>query len=449
VVCDDTRARDATERADNLLRAAPDPVSEFRSTLMHGRLAMGAGDVESQVVALQAGRDLLRVEPALVQVALAELPFARQLHAWLALGQCWLGYPSEARATLDARPTLSVERTPEQVLAWGAAASIAYIEGYLDEALMYATRARDTAAAEGVTGWCTWPAAHVLAALARERASTESARRAFDALVKATQKPAGNVLSIAAHIGLAHTLRVRGDATGALDRLSRVMRDRTATTRSVTRSWIDQAVAMTYLRLGQVRAARTVLGPSRRPVETLVAALVALADGRSDEAVRLAASVPRDTPRPQLIGALIDARAAVLQDDDERAISNARVAMRVAQEHGFLRSVLDFGTALLPEFERAAVTAGDAEFVTHLRDELALSSLRSEPHRANGSTGLSDRELDVLRYLATHLSTREIAQSLHVSRNTVKSHMQHLYRKLGVGTREAAVEQARSLQLLR
>ena len=69
--------------------------------------------------------------------------------------------------------------------------------------------------------------------------------------------------------------------------------------------------------------------------------------------------------------------------------------------------------------------------------------------RTGDASGLSGRELDVLRYLATHLSTREIALALHVSRNTVKSHMQHLYRKLGVGSRSAAVERARALQLLR
>src|SRR5262249_19789706 len=116
---------------------------------------------------------------------------------------------------------------------------------------------------------------------------------------------------------------------------------------------------------------------------------------------------------------------------------------------GFLRSVLDYGTALLPEFGAACVTAADTEFVTSLRDELALSSVTAEPWLVAGPQGVSDRELDVLRYLATHLSTREIAQALHVSRDPVKSHLQHLYRKLGVGSREDAVERARKLQLLR
>jgi len=216
------------------------------------------------------------------------------------------------------------------------------------------------------------------------------------------------------------------------------------------RSWIDQAVALTYLRIGEVRAAREVLGPPpHRPSETLVAALIALADRRPDEATRLSAIVRRDTPRPRLLATLIDARAAVLRDDADAAIASARLAMHIALEHGFLRSVLDYGTALLPEFAAACVTAAEAEFVSNLRDELALSAVSLDRRRPRDASGLSGRELDVLRYLATHLTTREIAQALHVSRNTVKSHMQHLYRKLGVGSRSAAVERARVLQFLR
>jgi LuxR family maltose regulon positive regulatory protein len=61
---------------------------------------------------------------------------------------------------------------------------------------------------------------------------------------------------------------------------------------------------------------------------------------------------------------------------------------------------------------------------------------------------LSKRELDVLQYLPTKLSAREIAQALFVSVNTVKTHMQNVYRKLGCESREAAVQQARRLQLL-
>jgi LuxR family transcriptional regulator, maltose regulon positive regulatory protein len=61
---------------------------------------------------------------------------------------------------------------------------------------------------------------------------------------------------------------------------------------------------------------------------------------------------------------------------------------------------------------------------------------------------LSNSEIRVLRYLPTHLPASEIAGQLHVSANTVKTHMRHLYSKLAVHRRDEAVERARALGLL-
>ena len=61
---------------------------------------------------------------------------------------------------------------------------------------------------------------------------------------------------------------------------------------------------------------------------------------------------------------------------------------------------------------------------------------------------LSHAEARVLRYLPTKLSVPEIAGELYLSVNTVKTHMRHLYDKLGVHRRHEAVEQARALGLL-
>jgi LuxR family maltose regulon positive regulatory protein len=61
---------------------------------------------------------------------------------------------------------------------------------------------------------------------------------------------------------------------------------------------------------------------------------------------------------------------------------------------------------------------------------------------------LSDSEIRVLRYLPTNLTGPEIARELYVSRNTVGTHMRHLYEKLGTHTRAATVARARALGLL-
>jgi LuxR family transcriptional regulator, maltose regulon positive regulatory protein len=61
---------------------------------------------------------------------------------------------------------------------------------------------------------------------------------------------------------------------------------------------------------------------------------------------------------------------------------------------------------------------------------------------------LSGSEARVLRFLPTNLSAPEIAGQLSVSVNTVRTHMRHLYEKLGAHSRTEAVEQARALSLL-
>lgn len=61
---------------------------------------------------------------------------------------------------------------------------------------------------------------------------------------------------------------------------------------------------------------------------------------------------------------------------------------------------------------------------------------------------ISKRELEVLNLLATGKSNDEIAQTLFVSRNTIKTHIANLYQKLDVKRRTQAVEKAKSLGIL-
>ena len=61
---------------------------------------------------------------------------------------------------------------------------------------------------------------------------------------------------------------------------------------------------------------------------------------------------------------------------------------------------------------------------------------------------LTESETRVLRYLPTNLSAPEIAGELYLSLNTIRTHMRHLYAKLGVHTRADAVDRARALGLL-
>lgn len=62
--------------------------------------------------------------------------------------------------------------------------------------------------------------------------------------------------------------------------------------------------------------------------------------------------------------------------------------------------------------------------------------------------GLTPRECEILDLLASGRSNKELARSLGISPNTVKTHVARLYEKLGVDRRIRAVEEARSLALI-
>jgi DNA-binding CsgD family transcriptional regulator len=65
------------------------------------------------------------------------------------------------------------------------------------------------------------------------------------------------------------------------------------------------------------------------------------------------------------------------------------------------------------------------------------SPIVSHPH-------LTPRQLEVLRMLAHGASTDQIAESLHITRETVRNHVRHILRKLGVHSRLEAIASARA-----
>jgi LuxR family maltose regulon positive regulatory protein len=105
---------------------------------------------------------------------------------------------------------------------------------------------------------------------------------------------------------------------------------------------------------------------------------------------------------------------------------------------------------LLREARQAVEACADPGVLPELvaRVERRLRLVRSRATRTPYEEDLSDRELAVLRLLATDLTQREIGEALYVSFNTIKTHVKSIFRKLDVATRAEAVSRARELRLL-
>ncbi|WP_040695789.1 response regulator [Nocardia vinacea] len=93
-----------------------------------------------------------------------------------------------------------------------------------------------------------------------------------------------------------------------------------------------------------------------------------------------------------------------------------------------------------PPMELLAAVRSAAEGESVLSPAVA-SKLMIRVRRAD--TTLSPREIEVLRLVADGSSNREIAKELFLSETTVKSHLVHIYAKLGVRSRTSAVARAR------
>ncbi len=143
-------------------------------------------------------------------------------------------------------------------------------------------------------------------------------------------------------------------------------------------------------------------------------------------------------------------RAVALQTrgDIAAALAALERALVLAEPEGYLRVFLDEGQPMAALLEAAAERGIAAGYVRLLRPALGETEVR--PTATAGLTEpLSDRELDVVRLLATDLGGPGIASELYVSLNTLRTHTKNIYAKLGVNNRRAAVRRARELDLLR
>jgi LuxR family maltose regulon positive regulatory protein len=115
------------------------------------------------------------------------------------------------------------------------------------------------------------------------------------------------------------------------------------------------------------------------------------------------------------------------------------VRLELAECYLTLRDV-DAARELVAELDEILETRPDLGVLVDRAQELRQTLGEITEERKLGLTPAEDR---LLPLLATHLSFREIAEELHVSRNTVKTQAISIYRKLGVSGRSDAIAVAR------
>ncbi|MEJ2267108.1 MAG: LuxR C-terminal-related transcriptional regulator, partial [Anaerolineales bacterium] len=145
---------------------------------------------------------------------------------------------------------------------------------------------------------------------------------------------------------------------------------------------------------------------------------------------------------------LLEAQAWRAGGDDRRAWDALERALAAAQPEGHI-SIFDQGSALTQLLLEAAQRGISKEYIRRILVSIGVpEGPAARPVLTPHGESLSQRQLEVLRLVAQGATNREIAEQLVITVGTVKSHLNHILRKLDAHNRTEAVARARALGLL-
>ena len=257
--------------------------------------------------------------------------------------------------------------------------------------------------------------------------------------------------------GLLHLAQGRFEAGLAALRAAQEMQALLVTKHAFAEA-VGARVIETQARMGDLAAARATLSElAERERDTAdfrrAAAVILLIEGEPEQAIDMLAPVlelsasPGYQPTVTTEAQVLDAVARQRLGDRRGAEASLERAFEAAEREGivlpFLLVPVHDLLERLPRHRRAHVG-----LLRTILDILGGAAAPRGGEPAPLREELSDAELRVVRYLSSNLKAPEIAAELCVSANTVRTHIRHIYAKLGAHDRNEAVARARELRLL-
>jgi LuxR family maltose regulon positive regulatory protein len=195
----------------------------------------------------------------------------------------------------------------------------------------------------------------------------------------------------------------------------------------------------------------------------LVVAEAYLALEEAAKAVTLLSRLIQDNRVTQEPGLHIKCRALLavtyhVQGDLPGASTELKQALLLAEPESYIRSFVDNGPPMAELLQKyladstlcSVEPAPSPEYVRKLLAAFDSDRLSAAADTSNQSLvdPLTERELEVLSLIASDLSNQEIADTLIISKNTLKTHIKNIYDKLDAHSRLQAVTKAQELNLL-
>jgi LuxR family transcriptional regulator, maltose regulon positive regulatory protein len=155
--------------------------------------------------------------------------------------------------------------------------------------------------------------------------------------------------------------------------------------------------------------------------------------------------LPTKTPRDLIYKYLNEVDAAI--DRETEALGHLHKCLDLAALYGARETLLRQKPAVL----NLIIKASGARPTVYLEELARAAADRlkvQDQNRAGIPEPLTKREIEILKNLSTGKPISAIGSSLHVSQNTMKTHLRNIYRKLEADGRHSAVEKAKSLFLI-
>ncbi len=259
-----------------------------------------------------------------------------------------------------------------------------------------------------------------------------------------------------AHLNLAEILLARGEFNEVEASMAQAQSYARGFQSPIISSVIGAAGAHLALRLSQLEAGAewaaayqtTKERGFHRDYEDLTLARIWLAQGKLDQALAFLEQLIASADTGGRLGSAISAKflqalAYQAKGQMNEALSALEPVLVHAEREGFVRLFLDAGPPALKLLRLAVDRHIVTDYAAYLLDAAAQNASAQHP-----SDTLTEREIDVLKYIAAGASNQAIADAFVISLGTVKSHIHHIMNKLNAQNRTEAVSKARSLHIL-
>ena len=288
----------------------------------------------------------------------------------------------------------------------------------------------------------------VLAGLALERRDLDVAERLTEQALSITERKRP-IFEFLALLDRAQIWAAQGLAREALASVE-AARQVLVGTRSVLLTRADELEAQLLLSLGDLRRPAELATRLPTPRRRLLLARIALAAGNHHAAQEhlQSASLADLTSRRALVRQLLSAAAAIERGDPMIA-SILGGALQTARQGGFLNTVVTTAPQVAGYLIERSTQLRPDPFIKQLL-AAALEAHAKQPGASQPRSGLAEpltaAESRILRLLPTS-TYLQMAATLGISRNTVKTHLKSIYQKLSVASRSEAIERAVELRL--